>query len=56
MKRVEDYRRRARECRDWSNAVSDTENQKLLLDMARLWDVLARHREELLARERELAR
>jgi hypothetical protein len=55
MRKVEEYRRHAAECRQLAVATSNAESRQQLLDMAETWDGLARDRAEQLAREARLS-
>ena len=55
MRKVDEYRRHAAECRQLAAATSNADSRRQLLDMAETWDGLARDREEQLAREARLS-
>ena len=55
MRKVEEYRRHAAECRQLATATSNTDSRRQLMDMADTWEGLARDREEQLAREQRIS-
>jgi hypothetical protein len=56
MRKVEDYRRRAEECRKLAASVANDEVEAQLLQMADSWDDLARSRADQLARLERIAK
>jgi hypothetical protein len=54
MRKVEEYRRHADECRQLASASSSDDNRKQLMQMADTWDQLARDREDQIAREKRI--
>jgi hypothetical protein len=50
MRKIEDYRRHAAECRDMAQRANGQEQREMLLSMAATWDSLAAGREESLKR------
>jgi hypothetical protein len=54
MRKVDEYRRHAAECRQLAGAASNPETRRQLLDMADTWDGLARDRQEQLARDERI--
>jgi hypothetical protein len=55
MKKVEDYRQHASECRSLANRARSQEEREMLLKMAGTWDSLAADRMEHLARQKRVA-
>jgi hypothetical protein len=55
MRKVEEYRRHAEDCRKLANSVSTEEAKQQLLQMAGTWDDLAKHREDQIARQERIA-
>ena len=55
MRKIEEYRRHAEECRQLAMASSIDESRRQLLEMAETWDGLARNREEQIARQKRIA-
>jgi hypothetical protein len=56
MRKIEEYRRRAEDCRKLAASVTDEDAKQQLLQMADTWDNLARNREEQLARGKHSAK
>ena len=54
MRKVEEYRKHAEECRQLSAASSNDESRRQLLDMAETWESLAKDREEQIARQKRI--
>jgi len=54
MKKAEDYRAHARECRDMAANARDGKTQDMLLKMADTWDSLAQDRDIQLARQERI--
>jgi hypothetical protein len=55
MKKVEDYRQHAEECRSLAKRARSPEEREMLLKMAGTWDSLAADRLEHLARQKRIA-
>jgi hypothetical protein len=55
MRKVEEYRRHAEDCRKLAGSVSTEEAKQQLLQMAETWDALAKNREEQIARGHRVA-
>jgi hypothetical protein len=55
MKKVEDYRQHADECRQMANRSRLPEDRDMLKSMAATWDSLAEAREAHIARQMRLA-
>jgi hypothetical protein len=55
MRKVEEYRRHAAECRQLATAASNPDSRQQLMDMADTWEGLARDREDQLAREERIS-
>ena len=55
MRKVEDYKRHADECRKMASSSSDEEGRQGLLQMAETWEALANDRQEQIARQRRIA-
>jgi hypothetical protein len=55
MKKVEDYRQHAGECRSMANRSRSPEEREMLLNMARTWDSLATERVTQLERKKRIA-
>ena len=51
MKKIEDYRLHAAECRVLARTALSEQERTQLLNMAETWESLAREREELLTRQ-----
>jgi hypothetical protein len=56
MKKVEDYRRHAAECRTMANRTRRPEDKGMLMNMAAAWESLAVNRETEIARQRRMAK
>jgi hypothetical protein len=56
MKKVEDYRQHAAECRIMANRTRRSENKDMLMNMAATWESLAVNRETQIARQRRMAK
>jgi hypothetical protein len=54
LKKASEYRRHAQECREMARRESGVPRDQLL-EMARVWDELARERSELVRKHPELA-
>ena len=54
MRKVDEYRRHADECRQLANRSSNEETRSQLLQMAETWEGLARDREEQIARQERI--
>jgi hypothetical protein len=54
MKKAEDYRQHARECRQMANRSCSPEQKQMLRKMADIWDFLAVDREAQVARQERL--
>ena len=54
MRKVEEYKRHADECRHLATKSSNEETRTQLLQMADTWDGLARDREEQIARQERI--
>ena len=54
MKKVEDYRQYADECRTMANRSRSPVEREMLLNMARTWGSLAADREAHIARQKRL--
>ncbi len=55
MRKVEEYRRNAEECRQLATRSSNEETRTQLLQMAETWEGLARDREEQIARQERMS-
>jgi hypothetical protein len=55
MRKVEEYRRNADECRQLATKSSNEEARTQLLQMAETWEGLARDREEQIARQERMS-
>jgi hypothetical protein len=55
MKKVEDYRAHAAECRSMANRGRSPEEKAMLLNMAATWESLATDREAHIARQKRMA-
>jgi hypothetical protein len=55
MRKVEEYRRNADECRQLATRSSNEEARTQLLQMAETWEGLARDREEQIARQERMS-
>jgi hypothetical protein len=55
MRRVEDYREHAEECRSLAKRCRSTVHRDMLLNMAQTWEVLASNRETQIAQQRRMA-
>jgi hypothetical protein len=55
MKKIEDYRQHADECRSLANRSRSAEERDMLLNMAQTWDSLAVDRGTHIARQKRLA-
>jgi hypothetical protein len=55
MRKVEEYRRNADECRQLATRSSNDETRTQLLHMAETWEGLARDREEQIARQERMS-
>jgi hypothetical protein len=55
MKKVEDYRQHANECRLMANRSHSPEEQDMLINMANTWDSLANDREAHISRQKRMA-
>jgi hypothetical protein len=55
MKKVEDYRRHAQDCRLMANRSRSPEERGMLTNMAQTWDSLAVNCEEHIARTKRMA-
>jgi hypothetical protein len=56
MRKVEEYKKHAEECRQLAAAASNDENRRQLLEMAETWESLARDRHEQLQRQKRISR
>jgi hypothetical protein len=56
MKKVEDYRQHAVECRKMANRIRRPEDKDMLMKMAATWESLAVNRETQIARQRGMAK
>jgi hypothetical protein len=56
LRKVEEYRRHADECRKLAAASTHDESRQQLLQMAETWEGLARDREEQIARQERISR
>ena len=56
MKKVEDYRQHAVECRIMANRIRRPEDKDMLMKMAATWESLAVNRETQIARQRGMAK
>jgi hypothetical protein len=54
MKKVEEYRSHAEECRTMARRARSARERDLLLNMARTWDDLATSRAEQIARKKRI--
>ena len=54
MRKVEEYKKHAQECRQLATASSNEESRIQLLEMAETWEALARDRAEQIAREKRI--
>jgi hypothetical protein len=54
MKKIEDYRMHAAECRAMAGRSRSPEEKAMLLNMANTWDTLASNRETQIARQRRM--
>ena len=54
MRKVDEYRRHADECRQLAHRSSNEETRSQLLQMAETWEGLARDREEQIARQERI--
>ena len=54
MKKVEDYRQHAVECRKMANRIRRPEDKDMLMNMAATWESLAANRETQIARQRRM--
>ena len=55
MRKVDEYRRHAEDCRKLASSVSAEEAKQQLLQMAETWDNLAKNREDQIARQQRIA-
>ena len=55
MRKVEEYRRNADECRQLATKSSNEETRTQLLQMAETWDGLARDRQAQIARQERMS-
>ena len=55
MKRADQYRRYAAECRLLANRLQPSDHRQMLLEMAKNWTLLANEREAMVARDYRLA-
>ena len=55
MRKVEEYKRHADECRQLASVSSNEESRRQLLEMAETWEGLARDRAEQLARQERIS-
>ena len=55
MRKVDEYRRHAEDCRKLASSVATEEAKQQLLQMADTWDNLAKSREEQIARKQRIA-
>ena len=55
MEKVEDYRRHAEECRAIASRANRAEHREMLLNMAAIWDALAKDRQADAVRKQRLA-
>ncbi len=53
MNLVDEFRRRADECRDLAKKAMNEDHRTLILGMAETWDILARQRQVFLERNPE---
>jgi hypothetical protein len=54
MKKVEDYRSHAEECRTMARRARSAQERDMLINMARTWDDLSIHRAEQIARQKRI--
>ena len=54
MRKIEEYRRHAQECRQLATASSSEETRRQLLEMAETWESLARDRRDQVARQQRI--
>jgi len=55
LRKVEEYRRHADECRQLASLASTDEHREQLLQMVEMWNGLAEDRQEQLARSERIA-
>ena len=55
MRKAEEYKRHADECRRLAAASSNEDSRSLLLEMAQTWESLARDRLDQLARQKRIS-
>ncbi len=55
MKKIEDYRAHADECRSLANRAGLPTNRDMLMNMAMTWDSLAADRQARIARQERIA-
>ena len=55
MRKIEDYRKHAEECRELARGAKSEEHRTMLLNMVATWEGLARDREEQIARQSRLS-
>jgi hypothetical protein len=54
MRKIEDYRLRAQECRDLAARARNESDRQMLLNMAETWETMAVGRAEQLQRQKRL--
>ena len=54
MRKIEDYRKHAEECRLMLARSRTEEERQMLLNMAATWESLARNREDQIARQQRI--
>ena len=55
MRKIEEYKQHANECRQLATASSNEESRRQLLGMAETWENLARDRDAQIARQKRIA-
>lgn len=54
VRKIEDYRKHAEECRAMANRAASEERRQMLLQMVETWESLARDRREQIARQERM--
>jgi hypothetical protein len=54
MRKIDDYRQHAEQCREMARRARGPEERDMLLNMAETWESLARDREQQLQRKERL--
>lgn len=55
MRKIEDYKKHAAECRQMAAQATNEEHRQMLLHMAETWESLANDRKDQIARKKRIA-